>query len=743
MRYRIAVLSSSFSYSFHPLLLQGIAAAAKEHDFDVVCISCGSYDTPDKEVQMRNILYNFINPDMFDGFLIPYSSLGQYSGYPEFKEFIKPILKKPCVLLGAEEPEFACINTDFSNGFYLLINHLINEHQCTAIAFLRGPKFHNTSNFREAGIRRAFKELGIDEDRLFIYSRNTNIEEARKVADEIIQSKLYKKHRLALICNGDGTALEVMFRFQENGIVIPDDFIICGSSGSPESLLSKPSLTTIDQNVAGLGYKAANDLYQQLKTGYKPGITYCDVVNFYRESCGCKPEEGKNESSLTDNKMYNSVSEKTNLPAYLHFFRLFGYKVISDFDLSELFNLMKTRLGIKNCYLSLYNSPAPLFEYSKMLQALRNGQQLIVGNEDFQFKTSEIIPKAMLPEERSTLLVEPLFYQGEQLGLLTMEVGDHNGLVYEAISAQLAGAIKSKIQLEELKAAEERFFEMAQSSSDWLWEIDKNYAITFSSGGFEQILQFDSKEIIGSDFFKYLFPKDENLQNNLKNEIFLKKQPIHNYELTISRDGGKLYLELSGKPIIDNADNIIGFRGVCKDVTFEKLNKEKHIQMAFHDQLTGLPNRRLIIDRMEMLIKNYKRDKAKFGIFYIDLDNFKSINDAMGHDKGDQLLIQIANVIPSSTREGDTLARVGGDEFVLLFPRVYDHESAEIIANRVINCFINKISHDKGFQEVTTSIGIALFPEHGESVEEILKNADTAMYKAKTKGKNCYCFFNS
>jgi len=453
MRYRIAALSTSFNYPHHPLLFKGITNAARELNVDIIGITCGSLNTPEKETRMRNVLYNFINPELFNGFIIPYSSLGQYAGYKEFKEFLKPIFQKPCVLIGADEPDFVCINSDYINGFYRLACHLIDVHKCTAIAFLRGPKPHIVSNYREKGIRKAFKELKINEENLFIYARDTNAQEARKVADEIIKSKLYKKYCFAILCNGDGTAIEVMQRFQECGLVIPDDIIICGSSGSPEGLFSKPALTTIDQNLEELGYKALDILIKQIESGYKPGTFFYDSLNNYRESCGCgSAQKNKPDTSEAD-KIYESQAEQKSLSSYLHFFRQFGYKVITDFDLTELFSILKMRLGIRHCYLSLYHSGAPDYEYSIMLQAEKDGRLLSMGKENYLFKTSDLIPEQMLPEDRFTLIVEPLFYQDEQLGLIAMDYIEHNGLIYEAIAVQIAGAIKNKLQMDQLYIA--------------------------------------------------------------------------------------------------------------------------------------------------------------------------------------------------------------------------------------------------------------------------------------------------
>ena len=175
----------------------------------------------------------------------------------------------------------------------------------------------------------------------------------------------------------------------------------------------------------------------------------------------------------------------------------------------------------------------------------------------------------------------------------------------------------------------------------------------------------------------------------------------------------------------------------------ERKEGEKAIyQLAFHDSLTNLPNRRSFINQLRSEIMDRKFTRSKLSVFFIDLDHFKSINDQWGHDAGDLVLREAAKRIQSVIRPTDIVARFGGDEFVVMLKDVQDEEDAITIAKRILTQFQNPIN--KSGQEYTTtcSIGVSHYPNHGESPEDLIKNADTALYYVKERGKNDFRVFD-
>jgi diguanylate cyclase (GGDEF)-like protein/PAS domain S-box-containing protein len=182
--------------------------------------------------------------------------------------------------------------------------------------------------------------------------------------------------------------------------------------------------------------------------------------------------------------------------------------------------------------------------------------------------------------------------------------------------------------------------------------------------------------------------------------------------------------------------------GTFQDVTERRQAEEKIRQMAYHDSLTGLPNRMLLIDRMTMAISQADRNRNKVVCMMLDLDKFKEVNDTLGHHIGDLLLKSVAEKLTRMLRQVDTVSRFGGDEFVLVLPEQKDARAALQVARKITRAFRDTVVLDGHSLAVTSSIGISLYPDHGADIDTILKNADSTMYKAKQAGRNRYQFYN-
>jgi diguanylate cyclase (GGDEF)-like protein len=159
-------------------------------------------------------------------------------------------------------------------------------------------------------------------------------------------------------------------------------------------------------------------------------------------------------------------------------------------------------------------------------------------------------------------------------------------------------------------------------------------------------------------------------------------------------------------------------------------------QLAYHDFLTGLPNRRLFHDRLNVEIARAHRNRQKLAVMLLDLDNFKDVNDTLGHSVGDQLLQAVGERLTSLLRQSDTVARMGGDEFMLILPESDGDEDAVAVAVKVLEAFRKPFEFDGHEIRITTSVGIALYPDDGEDWDTLMKNVDIAMYRAKDRGRD-------
>ena len=280
-----------------------------------------------------------------------------------------------------------------------------------------------------------------------------------------------------------------------------------------------------------------------------------------------------------------------------------------------------------------------------------------------------------------------------------------------------------------------------------LVELNTDGTVLNANQKFADMFGYSKDEIIGKNprIFKSIhFDKSfrETLSSSLKikgfwsGEIYNKKA---NDEI--------IPLRSTITAIKDNEGKTTHYLGQYMDIGEQK-DKEKVLEyQATHDNLTGLPNRLLLLDRIEHAITKVVRHKMVGGLIFIDLDNFKEVNDTLGHDIGDALLIMVAKKIKEAIRDEDTIARIGGDEFIVLLDNVGNNKvdaktNMTNLAEKIKDT-LNAITHIEGHINISTpSIGITLFSDASVSVKDIIKQADTAMYVAKKQGKNAIEFFD-
>jgi diguanylate cyclase (GGDEF)-like protein len=210
---------------------------------------------------------------------------------------------------------------------------------------------------------------------------------------------------------------------------------------------------------------------------------------------------------------------------------------------------------------------------------------------------------------------------------------------------------------------------------------------------------------------------------------------IEPYETQVMcRDGQVLEVAVSLAPVLDEVGRVIGAASIGRDITTRKLNEETLFHQALHDPLTNLPNRNLIRDRLQLALYRTERSSAAVGVLFIDLDNFKMINDSAGHSAGDQVLRMIAERLVHAVRPDDTVGRFGGDEFVVVCPDIHDEDETFAVSRRIAKAFAVPFQLDGVRFDVTMSIG-AVIGRSPDGFDELLRRADTAMYQEKQRRK--------
>ncbi|MFZ4482333.1 MAG: putative bifunctional diguanylate cyclase/phosphodiesterase, partial [Rhodoferax sp.] len=207
---------------------------------------------------------------------------------------------------------------------------------------------------------------------------------------------------------------------------------------------------------------------------------------------------------------------------------------------------------------------------------------------------------------------------------------------------------------------------------------------------------------------------------------------------------GELYwVDSAIVPLMDAEGDVVRYISIRIDITDRKRAEEDILHMATHDSLTGLANRALLLERVKQSVESGRRKQDKAAVLFIDLDQFKAVNDSLGHDVGDLLLIEVAQRLTNSVRTEDTVARQGGDEFIVFLPYVDDVSGVQHLAEKLLKALSEPFAIQDQTLYIGSSIGVAMFPQDGLSVADLLKSSDTAMYRVKESGRNNYLFFTS
>ena len=292
-----------------------------------------------------------------------------------------------------------------------------------------------------------------------------------------------------------------------------------------------------------------------------------------------------------------------------------------------------------------------------------------------------------------------------------------------------------------LEASEVRFKALTESAMDIVTVLDASGIILYQSPSVTHLLGHDPRDMIGRSQFDIIHRDDVEPMREMFRELIELGEMTRSIEFRVmNKSGAWRTLESIGKNCLD----IPEVRGIIvntRDVTERKTIQQRMQHLAYHDALTELPNRSLMQDRISQAISRAARSTKRFAVMYIDIDNFKNINDSLGHDAGDELLRQVAKRLTESVRTHDTIARQGGDEFIVLLDQLDGHQGATRVAQKILDALRIAFSVGGIDQHVSGSIGIALFPDDGDDAPTLLKNADTAMFHGKGLGKNTYQFF--
>jgi diguanylate cyclase (GGDEF)-like protein/PAS domain S-box-containing protein len=290
------------------------------------------------------------------------------------------------------------------------------------------------------------------------------------------------------------------------------------------------------------------------------------------------------------------------------------------------------------------------------------------------------------------------------------------------------------------RLSEGRYEDLVEHARDGFFEVDPLGVIVSANPAAEELTGYGRDELLGMNIVDLIVPEDvETAEASMARSL----SGIDEARLSLAilaKDGRQVFLDITGRLVTEN-DVPLHWQAIARDVTDQHRLQDQLAHQAFHDSLTALPNRALLLDRLSNALARAGRADARVAVILLDLDNFKLVNDSLGHEMGDRLLRRVAQRLQLAVRDGDTVARLGGDEFAFVIDKLEDEREVVAVADRIAAELAEPFTTGASTHEVRASLGIVL-ANPGEAPDAILRNADTAMYSAKATNKGGFEIFD-
>jgi diguanylate cyclase (GGDEF)-like protein/PAS domain S-box-containing protein len=345
----------------------------------------------------------------------------------------------------------------------------------------------------------------------------------------------------------------------------------------------------------------------------------------------------------------------------------------------------------------------------------------------------------------------PVVADGKVLGVLAFSTQAQEGWddslqkTAHSIGSQVGQFLQRKQAETSLRESEARYRSLSQMSSDFFWETDPGHRITSIVHSPNYAAPEISYGLVGMAAWELPSATPEEAGWAAHRAMLEAGVPFRDFELSRRMADGKLrYFSISGEPKLAGNGGVLGYRGIGRDVTEAAMTRERIALLAFRDPLTGLANRTSLTPALEHAVERARRRGYKLAGVFIDLDGFKELNDAHGHDAGDRCLIELARRLRANVRASDVVARFGGDEFFVLLEEVQDEAAAQAVVGKLLAEVVKPYELPGGARvQLSASMGVSLYPDSSGDAEALVKHADLAMYSAKQAGKNGYFMYSS
>ncbi|MCT2536658.1 EAL domain-containing protein [Aquibacillus koreensis] len=749
---RIGLLTPFLDGYYYGKIFVELLNEANKHDSTIYTILArASVQNP--------VAFNYeVSTSVLDGYILMTNPQSVLPLAPELLHKIESS-GKPIVTIGYQESAINCHSLVVENqpSTKEAVLHLIKEHGHKRIAFV-GNNEHLDMIERYSGYLEALSEVEIPFDENLVFHTSNALRRGGIVAAETMLAKGIDF--TAIFAATDQNAMGTIERLKEAGYRVPEDIAVVGYDDLESSATFNPPLTTVSQSFTDLAKASFNVLYRMMNGEVMDSdFTSIDTKLVKRLSCGCPTTKTVEPTVNVQKQLQESNATLDNLiKRYDQFVERWASATREkNFNFANMFS-EKSDWGC----LALWDKNDPEQKNLIVTQAFSNfdNHPVPIGAK---VPLEQFPPTEWLPEIRKNDYVRVQSIRNERgdWGFIAI-VGQVDELVLISqtditlISFTISASALERDELfQQIRSIAEQLEIVSRTTNDGIWDWD-------ISGNQIQwnVRSHDIFNLIGealpSDYHSFLelvHREDYHRVKHNFDEHLNEGAPLKT-ELRIQGKSGEIiWVYVTGDSIRNQDEQAIRIIGSITNISEKKMAEEQIKHLAFHDGLTGLPNRQLLRDRLKLYMAQADRYNYKLGIMMIDLDRFKVINDTLGHHAGDQLIQQVARVLENTIRcsdtvsrsssEHSTVARLGGDEFIILLSHINDVAELELVANRIIDQFKEPFSIQNHDVFTSASIGISLYPDNGQAFDELTRCADMAMYRAKENGKNQMEIFSS
>ena len=693
---------------------------------------------------------------------------------------------KPVVALYEAPAGLACptVVPDNDQGVRASVDHLV-AHGHTRIAFVGRDPANGDDAIRHEAYRRAMLAHGLVPTAAVPVP--WRLDETYDGPLTVRRMRELGELPTAVVACTDATAMALIEALAAEGLVVPDDVAVVGFDDIPEAAEHHPALTTVAQSFTLAGSTACELALQALDGGpVEPGLHHTPVTFVVRESCGCRPTSSRvdGEESVLEDSGVPAAHERVPAPdgvgdaaalrriaaeatrAMRRHRRQQSDAVVNQHvQRQRRFNFVSTELVRRQgrdvrslAWLKGTDVPSgtlALWDDDHELRLVGSYADEGGGGRRDEPCGVRAFPPASThggARPHDLTLVVPIRFDGSDHGFLALtgpfDVMDE--AVFERFNhwaVLLTVALDQERAVERLRVSEERYALAAEAANDGMWDWDLGTGAVYYSPRWKELLGFGEDDVTATaqEWLDRVHPADRPAVDGALARLRDGGGPALEVEYRIRTAAGTYRWMVTTSVSVPGSDGTATrLVGSMTDVDERRRLEEQLRRDAHYDPLTGLPNRALFLDRLtQSILRTRRHPDHRFAVVFMDLDGFKVVNDSLGHQVGDALLVQVAKRLSSEVRVTDTVSRFGGDEFAVLLEEVDDVARLPDMVRRLLSLMAVPVTLNEGTRTVSAAAGIAVSASGYDSADEYLRDADTAMYRAKAQGPGSVVLFDT